>query len=570
MKIIRRCPNGAVNIPRWQLDPVLTRIFWSRGIKNPQELVYNINDILPPNFKGINNASEIIAGAVVGSKKIRVIGDYDADGATSTALAMRFFKDIGFSNIDYYIPKRQNDGYGLNEDIVDNAKQQGVELIITVDNGISAVDAVKKAKDYGMQVVITDHHLPAEKYPIADAIVNPHQEGCEFKSKNLAGVGVIFYVLACVRAALRRHGYFAARSCQEPIMSSYLDLVALGTVADIVPMDYNNRLMVSLGIGLIRKHNTSLGIEELIKVSGRRSINFTSTDICFSVSPRLNAAGRIDDMKYGVDCLLSNDSHDAKTGATLLHSFNLRRRDIETEMYSIARDQIKAEYGDIVRTGIVIYHPDFHSGVSGILAAKLLDELNVPVIVFADNKTTNILTGSGRSLGDYHLRNALERIGALGDMFKAFGGHKNAAGVSLYRDKLAEFKRLFSQDVDLFFNGVFPEKNYVTDGELADPYFSSSFARALVYDHPWGADFPSPDFDGVFFLIKQIVVKNDHLRLLMRLENGKEIWAMYFYYDKTVWPNNRVNKVRVVYCFDIKSNSDDGVFGLIIRAMEPV
>jgi single-stranded-DNA-specific exonuclease len=369
MKIVHRYQQDNESIPNWHLDPILTRIFWSRGIRKIDELVYNINNILPPNFKGMNQAANIIAEAVMFSKKIRIIGDYDADGATSTALAMRFFKDIDFPAADYYIPKRQNDGYGLNSDIVDIANEQGIELLITVDNGITAIDAVKRAKELGLSVVITDHHLPASLYPMADAIVNPHQEGCEFKSKNLAGVGVIFYVLTCVRTILRQKGYFSIRNCSEPIMSRYLDLVAVGTVADIVSMDYNNRLMVSLGIQLIRKHMTSAGVEELIKVSGKRSINFTSLDIGFALSPRLNAAGRIDDMKYGVNCLLANDIYEAKTSATLLHGFNMRRKDLEKEMYNIAIDQVRIIYGEHIRTGIVVYHPNFHIGISGILAA---------------------------------------------------------------------------------------------------------------------------------------------------------------------------------------------------------
>ncbi len=570
MKIIHRSGVENCTIPQWNLDPVLTRIFATRGIKDTSELVYHVKDILPPNLKDIEVATTLICDAILAQQRIRIIGDYDTDGATSTALAMRFFKDIGYQQVDYYIPDRQTEGYGLNLQIVEHAKQQGVALLITVDNGIAALEAVAYAKKLGLQVVVTDHHLPTEQLPPADAIVNPQQKGCTFASKNIAGVGVIFYVLTCVRTQLRTRGYFVATNLTVPNMTHYLDLVAIGTVADVVPMDYNNRLMVSLGINLIRQKNTSLGLCELIRIAGRSAKTFTSIDIGFSLSPRLNAAGRVGNMRFSVDCLLSSQEQQAKSAASLLQTFNLQRRDIEKDMLKIAQEQIQQVYGNYIATGIVLYDPRFHLGVSGIVANKVKEQYNVPVIVLANTAQSGVCSGSARSIGEYHIKDALARIDQQAHLDLVFGGHKLAAGLTLNLTNLSTFRQVFGQDVDAFFHGQFPEVVYETDGQLGNNYFCSSFARAITYDHPWGEAFPAPKFDGEFELYRQFVVNHQHLRVILRLSNGQTISGMYFNFDHTFWPNRSIRRVRAVYQFNTACNSDDTSFSLIIRAMEPV
>lgn len=570
MKIIQRqsfFPKD--NQTNWKIDPVLSSIFRARGITDIKELIYDIKKLLPPVLKGINEASNIIADAIMQDKKIRVVGDYDADGATSTALAMRFFRDINYQYIDYYIPNRHDEGYGINKNIVEQAHNENIDLIITVDNGISAIDEIQLAKQYQIKVVITDHHIPMEKLPVADAIVNPKQTDCPFESKNLAGVGVIFYVLTVVRTVLRERGFFSATNCSIPIMSNYLDLVAIGTIADMVSMDYNNRLMCNYGINLIRNKNTSYGLEELIKVTGSSCQNFKSSDISFALSPRLNAAGRLADMKYGVDCLLASNVQDAKVSANLLHVFNTQRKDIESKMMRLAVTEIEQQPNNTTKSGIVICGKNFNIGVVGIIAAKLKDKYQKPVIVFTET-TDGFISGSGRSVEGYNIHEGLTRINEnTPNLIDSFGGHKGAAGITIRYSNLSEFEAAFLSDIETYMDSS--ENHgivYISDGVLPPSYFTPSFARALVYDQPWGCDFPIPDFDGVFLVVKQVAINGRLLRLNLRLEDGSNVWAMYFNYDTNVWPNSNIRMIHAVYCFDISKNSDDTAFNLIIRGVD--
>lgn len=569
MKIVHRIPDSELkNLPHWNLDPVLTRILWSRGVNSPSEAVYDLNRILSPSLHGLSGAVDILAEAVISNRKILIVGDYDADGATSTALAMRFFRDIGYADISFDIPNRQDDGYGLNESIVLRAAENSVDVIVTVDNGISANEAVALAVSMGIKVVITDHHIPGDELPDAQAIVNPHLPHCTFPSKNLAGVGVIFYVVASLRTELNRRGYFKDR--QVPVVSNYLDFVALGTIADMVPMDYNNRLMADYGIRLIRAGKTTRGMTELIKICGLSCQNFKATDIVFSLCPRINAAGRMAEMSYGVRCLLAENEDDAKVGAGLLQSFNADRRSIESNMMNTALTQIRLEYDTELPEALVLYNSSFNIGVMGIVAAKIKDLTGLTTVVMADSPDRDYLVGSVRGVEGYHVCDALKRINQdHPEIFKAFGGHKGAGGLTIRREHLASFKEQFILD-SCRYSTERTDEVIVTDGELPSGYFVSDFARVLVFDQPWGAEFASPVFDGVFQLVNQYVVGGKHLNVRLRMEDGTMLSGMYYNHDVKVWPNYAVRNVRVVFGFDIQKNSSDAGLRLIIRNMEQI
>lgn len=564
MKIVRRLDTQCT-LPNWNLDPILTRIFWSRGIKEPSEVAYSLTRLQQPLFKDLEHATQIICEAVIAKQKILVVGDYDCDGATSTALALRFFNAINYSPVEYIIPNRNIDGYGLNELMVQQAFTQQVKIIITVDNGISACKAIKLAKDKGIKVVVTDHHLPPDTLPPADAIVNPQREDCAFKSKNIAGVGVVFYVLTSVCRALEKKGYFKLLHIEAPDMKMFLDLVAIGTVADVVPMDYNNRVMVSYGIELIRNKYTSQGLKELIRLTKCPLSNFTSSTIGFGLSPRLNAAGRIDNMRHGVDCLLTNEVYEAKVKASFLDGLNGRRRLLEKDMLVTAKQLINANVLKDQEV-LVIYSEKFIRGIVGILAAKLQDEYLVPVVVFADGPELGSVVGSARADGDLHIRQIFEKIAqSYPGKVLAFGGHKTAAGITLQKDFLSEFSNILRQIVSSVPNRSL-EKTFLTDGELPASYISAPFARTLVFDQPWGKDFALPEFDGVFLLLKCRLV-GSHLRLLFRLVDGREIWGMFFHYKEATVPQIG-QMVRVVYSLDISSNRNDASISLIVRGLE--
>lgn len=566
MKIVRRL-DGNSCLPKWDLDPILTRIFWSRGIRDPRELSYSLSRLQQPLFKDLELATALIAQAIIDNTDILVAGDYDCDGATSTALALRFFKTIEYHHVTYSIPNRNSEGYGLSVPMVEKAHAQGVGLIITVDNGISALEAVAKAQKLGIKVVITDHHLPPQKLPAAEAIVNPQREDCTFKSKNIAGVGVIFYVLTSVCRALEKAGYFAQRDLMVPDMRTFLDLVAVGTVADVVPMDYNNRVMVSYGIDLIRRKNTSQGLKELIRLAKCPLSNFTSSTIGFGLSPRLNAAGRLDDMCHGVDCLLTDEEYDARVKAAFLDGLNGRRRELEKHMLVHAHELITKVRSETLAS-IVIYSDSFLRGISGVVASRLQEEFLQPVVVFADGSEPGTLIGSARAGGDFHMRESLEFIAeSYPNEVLAFGGHKTAAGITIKSEFLGKFRSLLERAA-LVSQPHGQEKVFVTDGELPPGYIIAPFARTLVFDQPWGKDFAIPEFDGVFMLLKMRVV-GAHLRVLLRLADGREIWGMYFYFDQALWPASGPGMVRLVYGLDINSNRDDASISLIVRGMEP-
>lgn len=570
MKIVRRTAgNGPEDAPDWNLDPVLTRILRSRGVNSPAEAVYDLKNILPPNLLDLDAAAALLADAVMSGGLIMIAGDYDADGATATALALRFFRDIGYGNVCFEIPSRRDEGYGINRGIVLRASERGVGLIVTVDNGIAALDAVSFAASLGIRVIVTDHHIPGPELPDALAVVNPLRPGCPFPSKNLAGVGVFFYVAAGLRNELDRRGYFAARGAAAPNMSRYLDFVALGTVADMVPMDYNNRLMTDYGIKLVRNGLTTPGLIELIRSCGLSPQHFKVSDIVYSLCPRINAAGRMADMSFGVRCLLEENPDDAKAAAALLQGFNAERRTVETAMMETAGTQIRLEYPEGLPAALVLYNSSFNPGVMGVAAAKIRDRTGVSAVILADGPDPDLLVGSVRGTAGYNVCEALRRIsGAAPEIFAAFGGHRGAAGLTIRRGELARFREMFILDCGRF-AAAKTEEATVTDGELPSGYFVPDFARALVFDQPWGAEFAPPLFDGVFRLAGQFVVAGKHLNVKLQLDDGRIVSGIYYNCDTARWPDFAVTRVRAVYCFDMAKNSADSPLRIIVRGMEP-
>lgn len=548
-------------------DPVLNRIFRSRGVQSPDELKYDLNKLLPPNFKDMDKATDIIVKNIYAEAKIRVIGDYDADGATSVAVASRFFTEIKYDNFDYYIPSRKDEGYGVNREIVDKAKSDKVDLIITVDNGISAIDVIDYAKSLGISVIITDHHIPQDVLPNADAIVNPHQKDCMFASKCIAGVGVIFYVLSCTCTKLKKKGYFEERQIVPPLMSSFLDLVSIGTISDMVPMDFNNRIMCDFGVKLVRTKKSLTGILELVMASGCTLIGFKTTDISFYICPRLNAAGRIDDMRHGVELLIDTDKTKAKSKANYLNYLNNKRKQIEKEMRQIADRKIISDYGVKTNNGIVIYDQSFNIGVVGILANKLKEQHKTPIIVLTDTSATEI-SGSCRSTDALNIHEILTLMNEENEgLIVAFGGHKKAAGLTIKKENLEIFSELFSKYVEKNSSSI-EESTIVTDGVLPVSYLDLSFARYICFDQPWGQDFEAPTFIGDFWVLSQYASSSSLLRFNFALENGEQIQGLYFSFDETKWPNSNAKKVRIVYSLSCSSNSERGKVSLIIRHIE--
>jgi single-stranded-DNA-specific exonuclease len=418
-----------------KIHPLLHRIYSARGIQHERELQYQLAQLHKPNFKGLQDAVSILADAVVAGAKIIIIGDFDADGATSSALAVLALRAMGATNVDFLVPNRFEYGYGLTPEIVAVAAAQQPDVIVTVDNGISSIEGVKAARDLGIAVVVTDHHLAGGELPDADAIVNPNQPGCEFPSKNLAGVGVIFYVMNALRGELRNMGWFAESGIAEPNMASFLDLVALGTVADVVPLDYNNRILVSQGLQRIRAGFARPGIKAVLEVAGKPLHKLVASDFGFSLGPRLNAAGRLDDMSLGIQCLLCESDHLAREMAMQMDELNRDRKAIETGMQHEAMTMLQrvlAADETSLPWGVCLFDETWHQGVIGILASRIKDKYHRPTIVFADAGDGQI-KGSARSIAGFHIRDGLDAIAKRHPhLLQKFGGHAMAAGMTRY------------------------------------------------------------------------------------------------------------------------------------------
>ncbi len=560
------------NLPA-DLPPLLKRLYLQRGVCDAAELERGAKNLLPfTSLTGIDQAVALLHQALQDGRRIMVVGDFDADGATSTALTVLALRSMGGGNVQYLVPNRFDDGYGLSPEVVEQARARGAEIILTVDNGISSHAGVECARQYGIPVLVTDHHLPSETLPDAAAIVNPNLSECQFPSRSLAGVGVAFYLMLALRAHLRtQHWFGEART--EPNLAGLLDLVALGTVADVVPLDVNNRILVWQGLSRIRAGKCRPGIRALLEIANRDARQLVASDLGFALGPRLNAAGRLDDMSVGVALLLTDDLSQARMLASELDALNQTRKEIEQGMQSEALalcQKLEREQTDLP-LGLAFYHPEWHQGVVGILASRLKERFHRPVIAFAP-AGDGTLKGSGRSIAGLHLRDALERLDTLypGMMLK-FGGHAMAAGLSLEATRYNEFQQRFAELVGEWLKGEALQGVIWSDGALHPSEFSLQTAELLREAGPWGQAFPEPAFDGKFKLLQQRLVGERHLKVMVEpLGGGPLIDGIAFNIDTTLWPDSSVRHVELAFKLDINEFRGNRSVQLIIDHLWPL
>ena len=557
--IIRRPAPCTTPLLETELHPVLARVYAQRGIESAEQLARGLKHLLPvEQLKGIDSAAALLAEAIKQQQRILIVGDFDCDGATSSALAVRALRLLGAQSVDYLVPNRFEYGYGLTPEIVAVAAERQPDLIVTVDNGISSIDGVAAANAQGIRVLVTDHHLQGSELPAAAAIVNPNQQGDAFPSKNLAGVGVIFYVMLAVRALLRKADWFAAQGLAEPNLAELLDLVALGTVADVVPLDHNNRILVGQGLARIRAGKCSAGIAALIAVAKRNPSTLAASDLGFALGPRLNAAGRLDDMSLGIELLLTDDPARAQALAQRLDGLNHERRAIENEMKEEAMcilDEMALDEEADLPTGLCLFEPHWHQGVIGILASRIKDRLHRPVIVFAQSGD-NEIKGSARSIPGLHIRDALDAVAAGNPgLLSKFGGHAMAAGLSLALGDFDRFRAAFDAEVRRHLGPEDLRREILSDGELAGDELSLGLAETLRAGGPWGQGFPEPLFDGTFELVSRRIVGEKHLKLVLRpvgkeQGNAQAIDAIAFNTVDDDWPVG-VSQVALAYRLDV-------------------
>lgn len=563
------------------LDPLLARIYNARGIKSQDDLprqLQQLNDYRQ--LKDIDKAAEILADAILNQQRMLIVGDFDCDGATSSALGVLALRSMG-GKADFLVPNRFEYGYGLTPEIVEAAQPFQPDVLITVDNGISSITGVQAAKEKGMKVVVTDHHLAGRELPEADAIVNPNQPDCPFPGKNTAGVGVIFYLMCALRTLLRSRGYFQQHP--EPNLAELLDLVALGTVADVVKLDSNNRILVFQGLARIRSGRCRPGITALIEVSGRNSEKMVASDLGFALGPRLNAAGRLDDMSIGIELLLCEDINRARELASELDGLNRDRKAIEGSMQNQAMAELERLNLDQEQSGqqknqpwgISLFQESWHQGVVGILASRVKEKLNRPVIAFAEADNTEgeaELKGSARSIQGLHMRDALDSIARehTGLIIK-FGGHAMAAGLSIKKSNFEAFKAAFDLEVRKQLTANDLQAEIHTDGELMPEQVTMSTAFTLREGGPWGQSFPEPSFDGRFQIIQQKLVGEKHLKMVLKIP-GNELWldAIAFNIDNRQWPNPNIQKIKAVYKLDINEFRGQQNLQLLVEHIEPV
>lgn len=569
LPIVRREVTGASLSS--DLHPVIDRIYRGRNIANLDDLENGLKGLTHFNvLKGMPQAAQILADAVVQNKRIIIVGDFDADGATSTSVCILALRAMGYHNVDFLVPNRFDFGYGLSVPIVDEAAKQRAEVIVTVDNGISCIDGVTHAKSLGMQVVVTDHHLPGDVLPPADAIVNPNQPGCEFPSKNLAGVGVAFYIMLALKAELQQQGHFERAGLAPPNLASLLDIVAVGTVADVVVLDKNNRILVHQGLQRIRAGKCRPGIKALVEVANRDCAHLTSTDLGFVVGPRLNAAGRLDDMSQGIACLLEDETIQARMIAAELDALNKERREIETGMKAQAEtvlEQMALDEGDMP-SALVVYREDFHQGVIGIVAGRLKEKYLKPVIAFA-HQDDEIIKGSARSIPGVHIRDVLDEVNTrYPGVIEKFGGHAMAAGLSLPVARLQDFEQAFVDIARAHMAKLDGNHALLSDGDLSSKELCLPFAHLLRQAGPFGQGFESPLFDGEFALLDQRLVGQKHLKMVLKSDGANEVDAIAFNVDLKSWPNAMVKRVHIAYRLDINVFRGQETVQLIVEQIE--
>ena len=554
------------------IDPLLQRIYQSRGLSCDAELNLRLNQLpLPNDLKDIEIAVGHLVMALEQQQRVLIVGDFDADGATSSALMILALQAMGFQHVEFLVPNRFHYGYGLTPEIVELAHSKSPDLIITVDNGISSIEGAALAKQLGIKVIVTDHHLPGSELPDVAAIINPNQPGCLFPSKNLAGVGVAFYLLSALRAELRKQNWFEAQGVNEPNMAAWLDLVALGTVADVVPLDQVNRALVYQGLQRICAGQARPGIHALLRIAGRNPSRLVAADLGFAVGPRLNAAGRLDDISLGIQCLLAEDEHTALKLAQSLDDLNKERRAIEQDMQMEASKIVQDLAIDhkSLPMSLCLYQADWHQGVVGLLASRIKEKYHRPVAVFARDDQ-GVLKGSLRSIPGLHIRDTLDAIATRNPgLISKFGGHAMAAGLSIDPEVLAEFQQALEDQVAQTVSDSELQAQLITDGNLSADQITMQTAQQLREAGPWGQMFPEPCFEGVFVAKQQRIVGDKHLKLVLAPDTSPQqtIDAIYFNVDLEEWPSEN-ELVRCVYRLDINEYRGRESLQLMIQYME--
>ena len=573
-KIIQRNIPNIHSLPQ-AMHPVLKRVYASRNIQTTDDLDYSLSSLFPyDTLTGISNAVLLLQEVIIKKSRILIVADFDADGATSCALAIRGLTLMGAEDIVYVVPNRFEYGYGLTPEIVDVALDYDPDLLITVDNGISSIEGVKRARENGVKVLITDHHLPGNQLPDADAIVNPQLNGDKFPSKNLAGVGVVFYILLALRAALREQGWFDKANLSIPNLAQLLDIVALGTVADVVPLDKNNRIMVAHGLKLIKKDKSIAGIAAILDLAGRPLPTLSASDLGFCIAPRLNAAGRLTDMSLGIECLLTDDTQEAKKMAEQLDQLNKERRLIQTEMQEQATIELGSyleKSSSAIAQGICLFNPRWHQGVIGILAAKVKETFNRPVIVFAkeSEEDSGVIKGSARSINGLHIRDCLEDMTRLNPkLILSFGGHAMAAGLTIKESQFELFSECFDEVIKEHISLEDMQDICVTDGELSTEDYSLQLAAEIESAGPWGQKFPEPVFEGKFTVLEKRIVGGNHLKLKLQTDN-RILDAIAFNITDEDWPTG-TSEILSTYRLGINYFRGDRSLQLLIEYLNPL
>jgi single-stranded-DNA-specific exonuclease len=558
IQLITRTPGDLI-LPE-SLPPLVRRIYSQRPLAALTELELTPSQLIPPaRLKGIDAAVDLLEAALKKGERLLIVADFDADGATSCALALTVLRAFGCAHVDYIVPNRFEYGYGLTPQIVELAKGKNPDLIITVDNGISSIEGIESARAAGIKTLVTDHHLPGRELPAADAIVNPNQPGCEFPSKSIAGVGVIFYVMLALRSRLRDNGWFTSKGIPEPNLAEQLDLVALGTVADVVALDHNNRILVSEGIKRIRAGRARPGILSLLTLAKRNFSTLAASDLGFAVGPRLNAAGRLDDMSTGIECLLTLSEHEAHEYALELDGMNKDRRDIEAGMREQAFalvDQLAFDADDLP-AGLSLFDERWHQGVVGIVASRIKERCHRPVIAFAladADDPESELKGSARSIPGFHIRDALDAVAAANpSLVTKFGGHAMAAGLSLSRANFDAFARAFAAEATRVLSPELLQATIVSDGELSAEELTLGCAVDLAAAGPWGQAFPEPTFHGRFKLQQQRRLGENHLKMVLSPlgDDGFLVDAIAFGVSEADWPASSATEIELAYRLNI-------------------
>lgn len=582
--IIKKVINKSWVQPNPELDVFPTKIqqiLATRNVQSLEALDYSLKGLLPPTkLKSIDKATGVLFDAIKLEQSILIIGDFDADGATSTAVLLRALKLLGAKKINYLVPDRFHFGYGLSVKLVEHAAQFNPDLIVTVDTGITNVEGVERANQLGISVIITDHHLASIQLPEAKAIVNPNQPGDRFESKCLAGVGVAFYLMLSLRSCMRAQGWFKEKNIDEPNLAELLDIVAVGTVADLVPLDKNNRIMVEQGLKRIRSGLSCAGIKALLQIAKRQEKKCQASDLGFAVGPRINAAGRLDDISIGIECLLMDDYEKALSIASKLDNLNRSRKNIEKEMLAQATKDIETCIEKILSndvdegqetSALCLYDPNWHQGVVGILASRVKEKINRPVIIFAQDDNQALLKGSARSIEGLHIRDILALIDSQdSQLIEKFGGHAMAAGLTIKQDNFPQFQQAFNEQVEMMLRPQDLENICETDGPVDESFMTIETSELFKFASPWGQLFPEPVFDDVFKVSNWKIVGEKHLKMdLVKEDTGAYYAAIAFNKTDKDLPSGDDN-IRIVFRMDVNEFRGKRSLQLIVSHIEEV